>query len=369
MKKMILMAFLLLSIAAAGQQSTKQDTLNVFPKPKVDRRVELMSIVFRLAGNEEYSGEYFKNYIRDIHNHFDTLKNHPLIAFATKLREENGVSYDAVMKMAFHIGQPPLFIPQVNFDDAVPEQRWGKENAMKFIELLRDFYTVSHFEEFYTAHAALYTLAEERFLPIYKSLNIDWYNQYYGTTPNGTFNVLICMGNGGGNYGGKIVFPDGREDAYAVMGTWSVDSTGNPVYRKQSYFPILVHEFNHSYVNPIIDKNKQQLESSGKIMFEPVERKMKRIAYGSWQTMMYESLVRASVIRYLIKYDTYSNARSQLIDEVGNGFYWMQGLTNLLSEYEHRRDKYPTLESFMPKVAQFYDKYAKQSPKMYELKR
>ena len=186
MKKILLIFCILISLTAIGQDSKTNSEIisDYFPRPEVNKNIELLSIVFRLAGNREYNSEDFKVYIQDIHNYFDKFKDHPLISFASKLRIEKGVSYDAVMKMAFHIGQPPLFTPKVEFNDDIPERRWGKDNAMKFIELLQDFYKITDFDKFYNEHAEIYTIAEEKFLPVYKALNIDWYNQYYGIKPN-----------------------------------------------------------------------------------------------------------------------------------------------------------------------------------------
>lgn len=72
-------------------------------KPKVDERVELMSIVFRLAGNPEYNDENNKRYADDIESYFSAYKNSDLILYAKSLRENRGISYDAVMSMAVRL--------------------------------------------------------------------------------------------------------------------------------------------------------------------------------------------------------------------------------------------------------------------------
>jgi hypothetical protein len=58
-RNFLVICCLLLSIAISGQPSDKvnQSGTSYFPLPKVDRRVELLSIVFRLAGNMEYNDE------------------------------------------------------------------------------------------------------------------------------------------------------------------------------------------------------------------------------------------------------------------------------------------------------------------------
>jgi hypothetical protein len=65
--------------------------------------------------------------------------------------------------------------------------------------------------------------------------------------------------------------------------------------------------------------------------------------------MMNESLVRASVIRYLLTHNPDGKAaKYQLISDFGRGFFWMKGLVETLGTYEKNRDKYPTLESYIP---------------------
>lgn len=50
-------------------------------KVEVDEIHELNSIVWRLAGAEEYSQCYIPGYADDIDNYFDGYKEHPLIAY------------------------------------------------------------------------------------------------------------------------------------------------------------------------------------------------------------------------------------------------------------------------------------------------
>ena len=64
----------------------------------VDPRVELMSIIFRLAGNPEYNMPNSQSpYADDVAAHFGPFRDHPVVKLARKLRQEHGVSYDAVM--------------------------------------------------------------------------------------------------------------------------------------------------------------------------------------------------------------------------------------------------------------------------------
>ena len=59
MRKITLIMFVLLICAA---QQVKAQTDSMLIRPTVDKRVELLSIVFRLTGNPEYSKNDFKLY-------------------------------------------------------------------------------------------------------------------------------------------------------------------------------------------------------------------------------------------------------------------------------------------------------------------
>jgi len=40
------------------------------------------------------------------------------------------------------------------------------------------------------------------------------------------------------------------------------------------------------------------------------------------------------------------------------GFFWIEELVEELENYDKQRDKYPTLESYMPKLAEAYKNWA-----------
>lgn len=372
MRKCIIFLILsIFSIFVFGQETTQvnQAEINSFPIPKVDKRVELLSIVFRLAGNREYNDENYQVYINDIHKHFDKYQGHELIAFATQLRNKNGVAYDAVMKMAIYIEQPPSLNPIVDFTSDIPEGRWGQENATRFVKLLQQFYVDAKCDEFFKAHEELYKNIPKRFKKVYDALDINWYNQYYGVQPKGSLNIILGLGNGGGNYGPKVILPDGQEDSYAIIGTWPLDSLGEPEYNVNDNLPTLIHEFNHSYVNHLTNINMSKFEASGVKLFDIVRESMEKQSYGNWQIMMNEALVRASVIRYYLSHNSNSAvAKTEMIRQFNKGFFWIKELVDCLGEYENKRDKYPTLESYMPVLIDFYNRIAKNTESMFEIK-
>jgi len=351
MKGNLILNFLIyLSLSALGQTNTNLSS------PVVDKRVELLSIVFRLADSKEYSTTDNRKYVQAMHDHFDRFRNHPLIKYTKQIRDTHGIGYDAVMSMAIHLKPVPSLDPIVPFSANVPDKWWGAEASTKFVELLKRFYKDTDCNSFFKSNSERYSVAERQFDALFKKLDIEWYYTYYGKSPNENFNVIIGLGNGGNNFGPAIDLPDRSRTVYAIIGAASFDSTSSPIFETDQYLPILVHEFNHSFVNYLTEMFKQPLRHSGEIIYDKESAKMKRQKYGDWETMISESMVRASVIRYFIRHapDTIATDK-ELKQQLANGFVWMKELVNILEYYETQRKIYPTLENFMPKIVNFYD--------------
>lgn len=350
---LILLILISLSLAAPGQGNDR------LPSPIVDKRVELVSIVFRLADCEEYSSKDNVKYVQAIHDYFDKFKDHPLINYVREIRNTHAIGYDAVASMAIHLKPVPSLEPIIPFSSTVPDARWGAEAATRFAVLLKQFYKDTDCNRFFQSNSGDYLIAEKQFYELFKELDVDWYYKYYGKSPNEHFNIIIGLGNGGNNFGRSIDLPDGSRKVYAIIGAGSFSEKGTPVFPSDAYLPTLVHEFNHSFINYLTEKYQTSLSQSGEVIFENERVKMNRMKYGEWKTMISESMVRASVIRYLIRHSADTlKADKELKKQLANGFVWMKELVGILGQYESQRKTYPTLESFMPKVVNFYDTLA-----------
>jgi hypothetical protein len=331
--------------------------------PHVDERVELLSIVFRLAGNPEYNMDSLPKYSAEIDHYFAPYKSLPAVQMANALLVKNGVSFDAVMSMAISLSSPPELRPLVTFSATVPEARWGAADAEKFLSLLRDFYRDSKFAEFYAAHQEMYRMAETRFTSTLSSVDIDWYARFYGSKPNLAYHLVLGMNNGGGNYGPRLVEPDGRMELFSIIGCWTHDDAGMPTYPSDhGYLSTIIHEFNHSFVNPAVAEHWSEFSGAEQV-FKVVAEQLRRLAYGNAQTMVDESLVRAAVIVYFrdAGEDRVRNVK-RIRQEQRMGFLWMDQLVEMLEQYEGSRTQYSTFSLFMPRVSKFYNELAPKLP-------
>lgn len=329
-------------------------------KVTVDPRVELMSIIFRLAGNLEYNKGRMVSYISQVKDHFGSHRDHPVVKLAAELRKRRGVSYDAPMSLAVHIDsihRLQLRVP-LKPRPAWLDGRWQDDELREFLEKTRDFKKEAAFDEFFRENSLLYEDSTGRLQKVLdKDGHLEWFDEFFGAAPGASFHISISIINGPSCYGPRVKLAD-KQEFHCILGAWKcgILGMGKPQFDRDMLSTV-VHEFCHSYANPVVDARVDEIRTAGERIFPAVQKKMKRMAYGNWQTMMYESLVRACVIQYLADTWDQNKAEQQIKSDVERGFLWMRELAGLLSEYKEHRDKYPTLDAFFPRIKEFFDGY------------
>jgi hypothetical protein len=362
-KALLVILFFTFSINSAGASDpnnvvSRQDRTRL--KVTVDPRVELMGVIFHLAGNPEYNNCKSKSYMRNLNEHFAGYRDHPVVKMAAKLRTTRGISYDAVISMAVHIQDINSCSEIVPFEPRPDtlDGRWRIDEARGFLADCRDFVKETDFKAFLAMNQSQYDTATARLQQLIDTqANLAWFDKFFGPRDDVDFNLVISILNGPGNYGCRVKL-DGRTKIYSIIGAWRVDwfGWGYPTF-SPGVVSTVVHEFSHSYCNPLVDKYMKDFESFGEKYFPRVEKQMKGQAYGSWQTMMRESLVRVCEVRYAMANNGKERAEQIANYNISRGFYWTKELSELLDQYEQQRDKYQILDVFMPKIVEFFQNY------------
>jgi hypothetical protein len=318
-------------------------------KAKVNERCELLSTVFRLAGAEEYVTHAIPIYVDSLDKYFEPYKDHEIVEYTKMFRENFEVAYDAPMSLAVHLqidGGKISLIPNVKENSL--DSRWNKDYLPRFIELLNDFYTTTKFRDFLVRQSDFVGKVEHTATEYFSKINMEWYEKFYGEVPEGNFNLIIGLSNGGHNYGPKVEYLDGKEDLYAIT-ICAVDSLNNPFFNDGWSLELIIHEFCHSFCNHLIFENYDKMKKKADEFYKIKKDVLDKQAYSCSQTMLFEILVRASAIKYMTDYYP-TNPERYLYDEKSKGFIWIEELYNSLLSYEQNRAKYPTLKSYMPEI-------------------
>jgi hypothetical protein len=331
---------------------------------EVDPEVELVSLVARFAGFREYSMVNSRSpYSELIEAHFEPLREHAAVLRLRELRANSGISYDAIASLGVHLGPLPELAERVPFDAVAPagappfegrfDTRWGGAKAREFVGLLRDFARAGRAQEFFAGREAYFEEVEARLAArLSQSVALPWFDSFFGVRAGATYRAIPGLLCGGGNYGVGVRFADGTpEEISPIFGCWSFDTDGFPVFGEQ-YLPLFVHELCHSYTNPIIDRHFAALAPLGERLYAARAGVMQRQGYGSGRTVLYETLVRASVVRCRADTEGAEAGAAQAEREREAHFTWAPALANALREYAADRERFPTLDDFVPRIVE-----------------
>lgn len=352
--------------SAAGSSAAVSTDARRTPDVHVDPRIELLSIAARLAGFDEYNMPNSASpYADRVQARFGPHADHPAIATLRELHSTKGVSFDAIPSMALHLDGVPSLTPRLPFTPR-PERldaRWQSPLTDKFLEQLRDFATVTDAAGFFKDEQPFYSAVSKRLAAVLaRSKALEWFDAFFGARAQATYTAIPGLLCGGGNYGMGVRFTDGRpEEISPIFGCWKFDSSGVPVFG-DSYLSLYIHELCHTYSNPFIDASAPALEAPGQTIYAGCAERMRRQGYGAWRTVLYESLVRACVIRCRLATEGAAAANQQANEELANGFAWVPDLAKLLGEYDDNRTTYPQFSDFMPSIVAFFDKTAAALP-------
>lgn len=317
----------------------------------VDRRAELIAIIFRMAGSPEYNKGAVRDYVRDVDEYFGRLRDHPAVRYATALRTNRGIGYDAPMNLALYLDTAFALDGRIPFSDIDP--RWTRDDALEFIKRIKDFSAEGNFDAFYRAHADLYRAIEAEAKDLIdSSFRSDWFEKFFRSQPRPKFKVVLCPLNGRYNYGAHRRI-GGASEHYCFKGIEESIWTG---YLTDDALGTFAHEFIHSYVNPLVDLHATELEESAKRIYSRVENSLKRHGYGHWKIMLYESITTAIDLHY--RTDTGINSIQRSLRIARNermGFFYLRDLFELIREYRNNPDLFPTFESFVPRLAIFLE--------------
>jgi len=290
----------------------------------IDRRVELVSIVFRLAQTQAYRNTA-SAYARDIDREFAAFAQHPAVLEATVLAY-HGIAYDAPMQLAIHLDDPDP-TAEMRAQDA----RWNDVDIKAFIAQLRDFERDAKFDDFFARHGDFYKAVEDRVRATVDAENpAAWFIAFFGV-PGAKFVVVPGMLTSPMSYGVHT-----SATMYQILALDRLDAQDLPILGEQD-MQTLVHEMPQSFVNPLVAGHTGP----------PVSDAMKKQAYTTPQIVLDEACVRAVTVVYLRQRKSADVAERAIQEEMMREFLYTRALADLWTTYPKDRDHFlPKLDAF-----------------------
>ena len=328
----LLVCLLILSLSLAACNSNISDEPPTGQKIYTDERIELVSLVFKLAGNREEYSEATTTYQKELLETFSPLKSHDLITYSRSLN----VAYNAIFNMALFIEkQNGEWILHEDYLTRVEDRRWSLSMALEFVKQLNDFYKVSSFETFYNNHLSFYQELSAQFEKDWlRDINMDWFSKYISTSHLAAY---FSPSNNRNNYSCTIEKDDGPYVYVLCQGNgWA-----------------LIHEFCHSFANKIAEDWYNNNQEFRKMSDESVNLRINP-QYGNGSTMAREYITRAYTILYWVEHGKKYN----LFDEdLAQGFPYIERVFKMIGGINPDPFRGKTLEEILDILT--YSNYTK----------
>ncbi len=157
----------------------------------VDRRIELFSILFRLAGAEEYGQATATGYLAEVDRHFAPYRDHPAVAASRRVRQEAGIGFDAPMSLAVFLDDDLRLIRPLSPWPEALDDRWRKVDVAAYLADVRRFAADSGFDAFFTGQRAYFAGVEDRFRALLRSGDpVAWFDRFFGARAGASYRLV-----------------------------------------------------------------------------------------------------------------------------------------------------------------------------------
>lgn len=342
----ILILMIVPSIVAQNQNlnvsiSQTVNSLNI----SIDGRQELISIV-------QYLGGYFRlnqlelDYKTELEEYFAEYKDHEAVIYVKKLTRQ-GFTYDAPPATMLYFSDD--FELEKDLSDYLIKRIGGKTNATEFSRLIKKFADDTKFSDFLKMNTELYQQLVGDFADLLSDFHeLETIEKFFGKKQN-SYNIILSILNAG-NYGPSIE-TDGKTDIYNILSAKNVQN-GKPSFGSIGNIEYLVwHEFGHSFVN-YLTRDNQSLVAEYENLFDPIKDQMSAQAYGNWNTVVNEHVIRAITLKLIEEKYGEDAATNMFYREISRSFYYIEPLWKQLDIYCNNRNTYKSFSDFYPVLIQ-----------------
>ena len=304
----------------------------------VDPRAELFAAVQAVSrAGEGATGELATPYERELLKTFGSFDKHAATKGLEDL-EAAGVSAASLMESMLHLSAPPELKIEPNMSNEVLSRVGGRDRFERFVAALRDFSAKSRFPEFYTAQQGNYAgfLAAAR-RELETGVDPKSMGDYLGQPMPQRFRVLLSPAFHGDGF--QLAMRWTPEEVSEVR---ALNARGE--YGLGDFGSSLAHAMAASITRPLARKHAKELDALG--------RRPARGCSGSiptWEGCLNEEVLRA-VERRVMERKPREGPAPQMFLNLADFQHHEALVAELKAGYETDRARYPTLESFYPRL-------------------
>jgi len=312
-------------------------------KVLVNPYVELLGVIFVLADFENNKIRNNEEYLSLIKKEFFIYKNNELVLKFKELLKNGSFKYDAPLEMVLRF---------VNNENPTKELLQRANINKKEFEKLKiqffEFYQEVNFQSFIEKNKSEYILNIDRFIERLKSNSPHEFLFDFLGMKNNNLNVVLMHSVTTSNYG---IMSGGQ--LYCLVRPYYKTrfNSFDFAYDLPYVTSLLLHEFAHSFINPLTDKFLLDKTKINKRKLEPV---MNEHPYGSdYIVAIYETIIRTIECLYIKRFfvDNYSEFKQEYIDE---GFTLIEDLSEFFEKYLKTRRPNSSIEDIYPQILEYF---------------
>lgn len=281
----------------------------------VDARIELFSVLERLAGRPEY-GVAATPYAHAVDEWFGPYVDDPAVVTFGELISSHGIGYDAAMTLAAQLDENLVPVrPLAPLPEGL-DRRWEGVDLASVLDEVTAFASTTRFDEFMASQHEYVSAVDDAFRLFVGSRPIlDWFDAVFGARDSAGYHVVPGLLTGLMSFGVRA-----GDEIYAIMSLETPDEAGMPALGllTEEY---LVHELAHSYVNPVVAQHGDRFDGPSPAL-DAAALVMEQQAYGTREVVVQESIVRALTVLYLNDTVGLDAANASLETQIGLGFVW-----------------------------------------------
>lgn len=277
---------------------------------------ELLGVMFTICDNQEdikMAGAEYGNasYRDEIVSNFMPFSNHPAIDMLKILSTEYFFIYDAPVTLFLMISENKVSLKKVCKYRRLIEKPLFND----FLNAIKDFEKVSGFKNFYNSHSEFYLKCIHEFVSdLNKYDPIDFLYKALNTKSTKVLNINLMCGITSANYGTFV-----NNKLFANIRPYKFSKNDNrPCFSYDPiYFTTLVlHEFAHPFINPLVEKSVKKYKPYPKKYTEH----LKNFDYGeNMFVYISETIIRAIECLYVHSNFNYSY-EEYVNDYINEGF-------------------------------------------------
>lgn len=294
--------------------------------------------LYKNAGSEYYNS----NYRNEILEWFFPFKDHKAVLLLTKHTSYYSFNYDAPCALFLELGDN-----NERFSDYVYKERLPIPaiEFYQFSKAITNFIVDSNFEEFYKANENRYRKSLELFIEKTRDYSPEDYLFQFIGHKSDKLAVNLMHSVCSSHYG----LSTEKHLYVCAMPNGGSSLPGEPdfAFNLPDITSLILHEFAHSFINPLTEKHEDIVE---KIDIKIFEASLSSNPYGDdINTAINETIIRSIECLYIK--ETFPEIYKDFIQSnIKSGHTLIPETISILEEYQSNRDLYPSIDDFYTKL-------------------